>query len=83
MAFVCSLYGIRESDVRGIDDARHSIFVNAKRDLDVLPPTHGALELHITKANYQSKIWLQADHVLMDLENKLTETIDLWQEGTD
>ena len=53
-----------------------------KRDLDVLPPTHGALELHITRANYQAKIWLQADHVIMDLENELTETIDLWQEGT-
>ena len=53
-------------------------FVKAKRDLDALPPTHGALELHITRANYQAKIWLQADHVIMDLE-----TIDLWQEGTD
>ena len=66
-----------------IDDARHSPFVKAKRDLDVLHPTHGALELHITRANYQANIWLQADHVIMDLENKLTETIDLWQKGTD
>ena len=83
LSIIFGFHGIGESDVRGIDDARHSIFVKAKRDLDVLPPTHGALELHITKANYQSKIWLQADHALMDLENKLTETIDLWQEGTD
>ena len=82
-AFVCSLYGIGENDVRGIDDARHSHFVKAKRDLDVLPTTHGVLELHITMANCQAKIWLQADHVIMDLENKLTGTIDLWQEGTD
>ena len=59
--FVCSLYGIGEKDVRGIDDARHSFFVKAKQDLDVLHPTHGALELHITRANYQAKIWLQAD----------------------
>ena len=51
-AFVCSLYGIGEKDVRGIDDARHSLFVKAKRDLDVLHLTHGALELHITRANY-------------------------------
>ena len=57
--------------------------MKANHDLDALPPTHGALELHITKANYQAKVWLQADHVIMDLENKLTETIDLWQEGTD
>ena len=82
-AFVCSLYGIGEKDVRCIDDTRHSLFVKAICDLNVLPPTHGALELHITRANYQAKIWLQADHVIMDLENKLTETSDLWQEGTD
>ena len=42
--FVCSLYGIGENDVRGIDDARHSLVVKAKRDIDVLPSTHGALE---------------------------------------
>ena len=45
-----------KKDVRGIDDARHSLFLKAKRDLDVLPPTHGSLELHITRANYQAKI---------------------------
>ena len=58
-------------------------FVKAKSYLDVLLQIHGALELHITRANYQAKIWLQTDHVIMDLENKLNETIDLWQEGTD
>ena len=31
-SFVCSLYGIGEKDVRGIDYARHSLFVKAKRD---------------------------------------------------
>ena len=51
--------------------------MKVKRDLYVLPPTHVALELHITKANYQAKTWLQAEHVIMDLENKLTETIDV------
>ena len=81
-ASVRSVYGIGENDVRGIDNARHSHFVKAKRDLDVLPPTHDA-ELHFIRANYQAKIWLQADHVLLDLENKPTETIDLWQDGTD
>ena len=57
--------------------------MKAKPDLDVLPPTHGALELHITRATYQAKIWRQADHVIMYQENILIETIDLWQEGTD
>ena len=71
---------VREKDVRGVNDVR--LFVKAKRDLDVLPPTHGALELHITNANNQAKIWLQADHVIVDLENKPTEASDLSQEGT-
>ena len=61
----------------------HSLFVKVKRELDVLPPAHGAKELHITRENYQAKIWLQADHVLMDLENKPTEYINLWQSGAD
>ena len=57
-------------------------FVEAKRDLEMLPPTHCGLELHTASANYQAKIWLQADHVIMDLENEPTETVSL-QEGTD
>ena len=57
--------------------------MKTKRDLDVFPPNHSTFKLHITRTNYQAKIWLQADHVIMDLENKPTETIDLWQEGTD
>ena len=83
--FVCSLYGIGEKGVRGIDEASHSRFVKAKRDPDVLPPTQSALELHITRANYEAKIlWLEADHLIMDLEKKKTiETIDLWKEDTD
>ena len=83
-AFVCSLYGIDENGVRGIDDASHSRFVKAKRDPDVLPPTQSALELHITRANYEAKFfWLEADHLIMDLENKPIETIELWKEDTD
>ena len=56
--------------------------MKAKRDLEMLPPTNYALELHIKRPNYQAKIWLQADYVIMNLENKPTETIG-WQEGTD
>ena len=77
-ASVCPLYGIAEKGVRGIDDAWHSLFVKAKRDIDELPPTHGALEFHIARANYHAKIQLQAAHVKMDQENKPTDTIDWW-----
>ena len=55
-AFVCSLFEIGEKGVRDIDEAIHNLFVKAKRDLDVLPPNHNALELHITRAKYQVKI---------------------------
>ena len=61
---------IREGGAKGNDDARHFLFVRAKRDLEMLPPTHGALEVHITRTNYQAKIWLQADYVIMDLESR-------------
>ena len=40
--FICSLYGIGEKNAKGTDDARHNLFVKAKRDLEVLPPNHGA-----------------------------------------
>ena len=73
---------VEENDAKGIDGARHCILVKAKRDLEMLPPTHGTLELHIIRVNYPAKILLQSDHVLMDLENKPTETIGL-QKCTD
>ena len=37
------------------DDVRHILIVKANPNLEVLPLTHGALELHITWANYQAK----------------------------
>ena len=54
--------------------------MKAKRDLDVLPPTHGALVTY-QRENYQANVWLQADYVIMGLENKVTETIGM-QEDT-
>ena len=56
-------------------------FVKAKRDLEMLPPTHHALELHIKRQNYQDKILLQAGYAIINLENDPTETIG-WQAGT-
>ena len=56
--------------------ARHTIYVKAKCDLGVLPPFYGAFELQTARAKYnQVKIWLQADYVIIDPENKPTETI--------
>ena len=76
------MYGIGEKGAKGIDDARHNLFVKAKRDLEVLPQTHGALDLTITKATYQAKILLQAYYAIMNLVNIPAETVG-WREGTD
>ena len=34
------LYGVEEKGVKGIDNARHSLFVKVKRDFEMLPPIH-------------------------------------------
>ena len=39
-AFVCSLYRIEEKNESGIGEARHSLFVKAKRALDLQPMVH-------------------------------------------
>ena len=64
------LYGIGEKVFKDIDDASCSLFVEAKRDLEMVPPNHDTLELQITRANCRAKIWLHADHAIMNLENK-------------
>ena len=49
--------------------------VKARCDLEMLLPTHYALELHIKRPNYQAHIWLEAGHAIINLENVPTETI--------
>ena len=45
------------------------------RDLEILPPTNYALSLHNKRYNYHAKLWLQADHAIMNLENEPTQSI--------
>ena len=58
--FVCQLYG--KTELKAVDQARIQLFGKAKKGLEMLPPTRDSLELHVARANYQAKIWLQADH---------------------
>ena len=44
--FSCLLDGIEESVAEDSDGIRNSVFVNLKRDLEILLPTHNT-ELHI------------------------------------
>jgi hypothetical protein len=57
--FVCNLYG--SPGLQTVDSARLNMFSKANTDLELLPPTRDALELHVQRANYQAKIWLQAE----------------------
>ena len=44
-----------------VNQARPHLFVKGRKELDMLPPTRVALDLHCKRANYQARIWLQAD----------------------
>ena len=63
--FVCHLYGTPEQHT--VDNARLQLFGKGKLGLEMLPPTRDALELHTARANYQAKIWLQADQEHIDI----------------
>ena len=66
--FVCHLYGAPDV-TGGCDEARRAIFELGKKSLELLPPTTDAFELHMSRANFQAKIWLQADRCHMSLGN--------------
>ena len=51
--FICLLCWIEQRVVKGIDGARHSLFVIAKRVLEMLPPFYDAL-VYIARGYYQA-----------------------------
>ena len=68
--FVCMLYKSPHAS-SGVDGARHDLFQKGNKALEMLPPTSDALALHMSRANYQTKVWLQsnkADVVVPDPE---------------
>jgi hypothetical protein len=70
--FVCHLYGTPEQPTT--NHARLHLFGKAKKVLEMLPPTRDALELHAIRANYQAKIWLQANKELIDVPSPVSTT---------
>ena len=44
------------------------MFDQRKVDLEKLPPTEDALELHLSRADYQANVWLQADQVEINVD---------------
>ena len=65
--FGCHLYGRPEQS--SIDQARLQLFGKPKKGLEMLPPTKDALEIHTIRANYQAKIWLQADQQYIQISS--------------
>ena len=57
---ICYLY-MAPAVKGGVDKARADIFRKGKKELDHLPPTSDALQLHAMRENYQSKVWLHSD----------------------
>ena len=57
------------------------MFDQGKVALEMLPPTQDALELHLSRANYQANVWLQADKVEMNV-NSPTRVLG-WQRTTE
>jgi len=43
-------------------------------DVQMLPPTRDALELHAMRCNYQAKIWLQANKEHIDVPPPVATT---------
>jgi hypothetical protein len=74
--FVCRLYKA-EDITTGVNAARARMFDKGKVALEMLPPTQDALELHLSRANYQARIWLQASELQVDVDPP--STILGWQ----
>ena len=76
LQFVFLLYGC--CALSNVNQARLKLFKKAKKDLEMLPSTRSALKLHILRANYQAKIWLQADQEHIQISSPLEISSPAW-----
>ena len=68
--YICRLYGIRNV-TSGVIKGRFELFMKGKKDIECLPPTYDALKLHLSRCNYQAKIWLQSNIAVQELEDPI------------
>ena len=59
--YLCGLYGCSKEHEPDINTCRYRLFMKARKSLEMLPPTADALELHVKRAYYQAKLWINAD----------------------
>lgn len=64
--FVCRLYDAASS-LKCVNLIRHAIFQKGQKTLEMLPPTKNALYLHIARADYQAKLWRDANVSHVDI----------------
>ena len=60
-AFVCQLYNHGTKEVH-INKERAAVFRKTTKQLDSLPPTQDAFQLHLRRVNHQVLIWKKALH---------------------
>ena len=65
---VCCLYGGGTEDV---DELRFYQFSKSRKGLELLSPPKDALQLHVARANFQAKIWLQEGVQEMEIESAM------------
>ena len=63
-------HGIRNV-TSGVIKGRIELFLKGKKDIECLPPTYDALKLHLSRRNYQAKIWLQSNIAVQELEDPI------------
>lgn len=67
--FIIAIYCEKKPQLKTHDDIDHlrAAMFPSVNNLDKLPPTKGALEQHLRRANYQTFIWRTAHRPLQDL----------------
>ena len=58
--YLCMVYSA-PCQFGGVNQARHDMFEKTQSELEKLPPTKAALQLHLARANFQAKVWLQSN----------------------
>ncbi len=68
--FVCKLYSPSD-DVSSSDALRCKLFMKGKCELEHIPPTSDAVDLHIKRAHYQTAVWLSAAEPIQNLHSPI------------